>query len=108
MRDTLKIRKLNDDFRKNLSTGYVYVTNEFHALPEEVKIKAIRKISHFNSFGDEVDPDNEHDFGFVQVNGIDIMFQIDCLKITSNQICSNPNTANNSRRILSIMLTKEC
>ena len=65
-------------------------------------------LEQFNNFGDEIDPDNEHDFGFVSVDDIDIMFQIDCLQANSNQICSNPNTAEQSRRVLSIMLTKEC
>lgn len=108
MRDTLKIRELNDAFRKNLSTGHLYVTREFNVLPSKIKVEIIKAISQFNNFGDEIDPDNEHDFGFVSVDDIDIMFQIDCLQANSNQICSNPNTAEQSRRVLSIMLTKEC
>ncbi|MDR3208901.1 MAG: DUF3768 domain-containing protein [Rickettsiales bacterium] len=106
MRDVLKIRKLNDEFRRTLSDGQVFFTQGVRALSPRTQIAAIKKIMEFDDFGGN--PSDEHDFGFFNLSGRTILFQIDCLEAQSQRISANPDNSSKNRRILSVMLTDEC
>lgn len=58
----VRIRELNDSFRKTFAGGKMMMTASVAALPEMVKASALLKVAEFNNFTSENDPHGEHDF----------------------------------------------
>jgi hypothetical protein len=64
MTHTLKIRELNDAFRRLQSGGgKLLLTQGISALPQANKIAILGKVASFDDFSEDNDPYGEHDLG---------------------------------------------
>ena len=75
--NTQRIRELNDAFRTNLSGGRVMMTAGTDALDSDVKAMIIREVATFGDFNADNDPHGEHDFGAIEVAGLNVFWKID-------------------------------
>ena len=78
---TQEIRKLNDQFRRNLFTntahGVVNLTSGVAALAPADYMALLTEVSCFEDFNTENDPYGEHDFGAIDFKGTKYFFKID-------------------------------
>jgi hypothetical protein len=77
--DTLKIRDLNDQFRRTLDTsgGKRFMTRGIAALPFTDQAAILGKVMTFDAFTEDNDPHQEHDFGAFDHAGSRIFWKID-------------------------------
>lgn len=101
------IAELNDNFRKTFSGDFVVTSNGIVALGTKIKWEIIKKVKEFNDFDFRNDPHGEHDFGVVDVDGIQAFWKIDYydknLEFASDD-ASNPEI---TTRVLTILLPDE-
>jgi len=64
-------------------------------------------LAAFDEFDEDSDPHGEHDFGVVEIAGLEIMFKIDCYDETLNYLSSDPSNPNVTKRVMTIMLVEE-
>jgi hypothetical protein len=72
-----RIRALNDQLRRYLIGGHVYLSHGVKALGQTEIETLMRAIAEFDDFDDGNDPFGEHDFGAVEVEGQRYFFKID-------------------------------
>lgn len=106
-RDVLRIRILNDQFRKNPSLGKFVMTRGIAALPVEVQALLIKAVMEFDDFGPDNDPWGEHDFGVVEALGRRAFWKIDVYSKDMNFGSPDPGDARVSTRVLSLLLPEE-
>ena len=104
---TDRIRELNDAFRRSFAGGQVMLTSGIDALPQELKMKALKAVREFNSFDRDNDPHHEHDFGSVAVDDVRVFFKIDYYDPQMEYHSDNPADPACTRRVLTIMLAEE-
>ncbi len=107
MDKTAAIRALNDAFRTSLSGGRVLMTAGVDALPSDVKAMAIRKVATFDDFTPDNDPHGEHDFGGFDLAGRKFFWKIDYYDRALEFGSENPADAENTTRVLTLMLAEE-
>ena len=72
-----QIRELNDKFRKTFIGGQVLITNGIDSLEPTLKARVLQKVREFNDFDYKNDPYNEHDFGSLEVDNVQVFWKID-------------------------------
>ena len=107
MPNTTEIALQNDNFRKHLSQGTLVLTQGIRSNTPEDLEAIITKVRTFDSFDENNDPYNEHDFGAFDYKGKKIFWKIDYydrefLYLSSD--VSNPRVTN---RVLTIMYAEE-
>ena len=106
--NTARIRELNDQFRKTLQGGRVYMTAGVDALDSDVKAMALRKVATFVDFTKDNDPWNEHDFGSFEIAGHTLFFKIDYYDKADPDLGSDdPSDEAATERTLTVMLADE-
>jgi len=75
--NTVRIRALNDDLRRNLSGGSAVMTPGVAALDRNFVERVVRAIATFDDFQSRERPAWEHDFGMFNVEGHQLFFKID-------------------------------
>ena len=70
---------LNDEARKYLTDGQVFVTRGIAALPPEDQSAILERVRTYDDFAPANDPYREHDFGAFEHNGVTIFWKIDAL-----------------------------
>ena len=103
----LKIQKLNDSFRTNLSGGKVMITKGLSLLPPDDVNNIVRQVQNFNSFNKSNDPYGEHDFGAFDFKGNRIFWKIDYYDTEYLFYSINPANEECTNRVLTIMLADE-
>ena len=114
MTRTLKIRELNDAFRRLQSGGgKLLLTQGIGAPPQADQIAILGKVANFDDFSEDNDPHGEHDFGAFEHAGDRIFWKIDYYGLTlarlrlRRSVRSRANDAGSdghvSRRILAAM-----
>ncbi len=73
----LRIRQLNDEFRRTFVGGQIVITQGVMDLPLAFRLGALAAIRSFDAFEPSNDPYGLHDFGVVEVGGQTIWFKID-------------------------------
>ena len=68
-RNTEKIRKLNDAFRRSFIGGRVLMTPGVSALGYEDQAGLLQLVRCFKDFTEDNDPYGEHDFGVIEFRG---------------------------------------
>jgi hypothetical protein len=101
------IRRLNDDFRRNLSSGIAVITPAVALLGREAVQHICRTIEVYEDFSRECDPHGEHDFGRFVADGHTIFFKIDYYDRELNAASPDPADPNVTRRVLTIMAAGE-
>lgn len=71
------IAKKNDLFRKTFIGGKVMLTEGVRALPDNEQSELLETVQKFVVFNEDNDPHNEHDFGKIQMNGVNFAYKID-------------------------------
>jgi hypothetical protein len=101
------IRRLNDDFRRNLGSGIAVITPAVAALGKEAVQRICKTIEFYDDFCRECDPHQEHDFGRFEVDGHIIFFKIDYYDLRLNAASPDPADPSVTRRVLTIMAAGE-
>ena len=106
-RDTDRVRALNDQLRKNLTSGNAFMTPGVAALGTDAVARLLLAIATFDDFCIANDPHGEHDFGIFEFEGTSILFKIDYYD--ANLEFSSPDPANPAitKRVITLMLAEE-
>ena len=106
--DTLKIRELNDRFRRTLGTsGKRLMTAGVAALPFADQAAIVGKVMNFEDFTEDNDPHGEHDFGAFDFKHERIFWKIDYYDSACKYGSPNPADPAQTTRVLTIMLADE-
>ena len=101
---TLKIRFLNDQFRRTFQEGKVLITQGVASLPLSQQITLMNLVRTFDDFGEDNDPYGEHDFGKIDFNGESYFWKID---YDYQSLSPDPTDETITTRILTIMNASE-
>jgi hypothetical protein len=104
---TQTIRRLNDNFRRNLNTGIAVITPAVAALGKEAVERICKTIETFDDFSHENDPHEEHDFGRFEANGHVIFFKIDYYDKSLNAHSPDPSDPTVTERVVTVMMAGE-
>jgi hypothetical protein len=102
-----RIRALNDDLRRHLYNGGVFLTPGIAALGEEAIARLANAIASFDDFCTANDPHGEHDFGAFDFDGIPVMFKIDYYDKDRNFHSPDPADPMVTERVITLMLADE-
>ncbi|MBR1840630.1 MAG: DUF3768 domain-containing protein, partial [Alphaproteobacteria bacterium] len=70
-----KIRELNDLLRTTFSGGDLVITAGIDGLGLVMKAMIFEAVRNFKDFNSDNDPNNEHDFGSLKVDGVQIFWK---------------------------------
>ena len=107
MPNTNEIALQNDNFRKHLSQGTLVLTQGIRSNTPEDLEAIITKVRTFDSFDENNDPYNEHDFGSFDYNGEMIYFKIDYYDKNYQYLSEDPSNPNLTNRVMTVMLASE-
>lgn len=108
MSDTKRIRELNDRFRSTLSGGRIYMTAGVDALADNVKAIALQRVATFDTFTEDNDPYEEHDFGSFDIAGRKLFWKIEYFDKRDPDLgAEDPADEITTERVLTIMLAEE-
>jgi hypothetical protein len=99
-----RVRLLNDEARRFLTDGHVFVTRGIAALPIEDQAAIIERVRTYDDFAPDNDPYGEHDFGAFEHNGSRIFWKIDAYDRELRYGSPDPADPRVTRRVLTIML----
>lgn len=104
-----RIRLLNDTFRKRpgLGLGKVVLTRGVVTMPPGFARKALEAVQHFDAFDRANDPNGEHDFVSVEVDGHRVFGKIDYLDREMEYGSPDPANPDVTTRVLTVMLADE-
>lgn len=107
MSNISEIALQNDNFRKHLSQGTLVLTQGIRSnTPDDLK-EIITKVRTFDTFDENNDPYNEHDFGAFDFKGKKIFWKIDNYDrefLYLSPDVSNPRLTN---KVLTVMYAEE-
>jgi hypothetical protein len=104
---TERIRTLNDNLRRNFSTGQAVITIGVAALGSEAAARIIKTVEIFDDFCHANDPHQEHDFGSFEADGNTIFFKIDYYDKSLTQHSPDAADPTVTERVITIMLAEE-
>jgi hypothetical protein len=105
MTDTIKIRELNDSFRRKLRGGRVIFTAGIAGREDSNTI--LDRVRAFEKFDADNDPHCEHDFGAFDQGRDTIFWKIDYYDADLSHGSENPADPTVTTRVLTIMLAEE-
>lgn len=97
----------NDNFRKHLSQGTLVLTQGIRSNTKEDLEAIITKVRTFDTFDENNDPYNEHDFGAFDFKGKKIFWKIDNYDrefLYLSPDVSNPRLTN---KVMTVMYAEE-
>lgn len=104
---TDRIRLLNDQFRKTLQGGHVFMTPGIAALGEEAVGRLFRTIAVFDDFCEANDPHRERDFGAFDFDERRVFFKIDYYDQSLTAHSPDPTNPDLTQRVITVMLAEE-
>ena len=104
---SMRIRRLNDAFRKTLIGGTLVLTSGIVALGSEKQQRVIAAVQAFDAFDGDNDPWHEHDMGALDIDGERVFFKIDYYDLTKAMHSDDPADASVTERVMTIMLAWE-
>lgn len=102
-----RIRALNDQLRRNLTTGIAVITSGVAALGIAAVERIVKTIAVFDDFHHADDPHQEHDFGSFEAEGATIFFKIDYYDNSLSCHSPDPSDPSLTQRVITIMLAEE-
>jgi Protein of unknown function (DUF3768) len=99
-----KVRYLNDNFRL---AGQFMITVGISALSDSLKMQIVQKVRLFTDFTEGNDPHGEHDFGSFDIDGQTVNWKIDYYDPSMQSGSDKPWRADQTRRVLTVMLAEE-
>lgn len=104
---TARIRDLNDEARRYMTNGVLFVTPGIAALRPDEQADIIERVRRFEDFTPENDPHGEHDFGAFERRGRRIFWKVDCYDRTLEAGSPEPMNPVVTRRVITVMLAEE-
>jgi hypothetical protein len=101
------IRDLNDAFRTTLRGGRVVVTRGIMNGGLSFHREVISSVRGFGQFSEANDPNDEHDFGALEVRGKKTFFKINYYDRAVDYGSTDPASSTVTTRVLTIMLAEE-
>lgn len=103
------IRVYNDHFRQSFNNlyGKVLLTYGVQTLSHEEKNILIKMVREFDGFKEDNDPNEEHDFGAIEMGGVKYFFKINYYDSNYEFRSEYPETVGLTRRVLTIMMACE-
>ena len=102
-----KIRELNDSLRTTFGGGDLVITSGIDGLGLAMKAMIFEAVRNFKDFNSDNDPNNEHDFGSLKVNGVQIFWKIDYYDLNYEFCSEDPSNPATTKRVLTILLPEE-
>lgn len=104
---TSRIAALNDAFRTTFRGGRVTMTPGINALHKATLGRIICAVVAFDTWTLGNDPNQEHDFGAVAVDGRRVFWKIDYYDPSMEAGSEDPADPERTTRVLTIMLAEE-
>lgn len=101
------IRYFNDELRRNLTSGGVFMTIGVATLGPDLAERIFDAITLYDNFCEDSDPYGEHDFGSVKIEDHTVLFKIDYFSNDMTQGSPDPSDPSVTKRVLTIMLAEE-
>ena len=101
------IRRLNDNFRRTLVGGQMFMTAGVNELPLPTKARVLLAVQSFSNFTKDNDPHGEHDFGNFQIEGEKYFWKIDYYALDMAGGSQDPADPEKTTRVLTIMRADE-
>ena len=95
------IRHLNDELRRNLSSGGAFLTVGVAALGPDIAERILDAIMMYDDFCPDSAPWLQHDFGSVKIDDHKIFWRI------MTMASPDPSDSSVTKRVLTIMLDEE-
>jgi hypothetical protein len=107
LKNSDRIRLLNDTFRSTFVGGQVLMTAGVNALADEAKAAVLSKVRTFADFNGDNDPHGEHDFVSYEHDGVTYFGKIDYYAPDMQGGSENPSDPQKTTRVLTIMRADE-
>lgn len=111
MENTETIKRLNDNFRRNLFQAkphnHLMLTAQVSALSHDYLMELLTQVRDFEDFNESNDPYGEHDFGKINFRGENYFFKIDYYDENMEFHAEDPANENTTERVLTIMHVDE-
>jgi len=105
--DPIRIKRLNDQFRRSFVGGRIMTTIGVNELGVERVTYLLRKVRCFDAFDEGNDPHGEHDFGSFEDGGQKFFWKIDYYDLTLKYRSDDPGDPIKTIRVLTLMLSEE-
>jgi hypothetical protein len=106
--DTIvRIRLLNDRFRRSFAGGAIVVTPGVMELETNTKAQLLSKVRVFNEFNADNDPHGEHDCFVLEHEGQRYIVKIDYYAPDMEHGSEDPSNTEITRRVMTIMCSSE-
>ena len=105
--NTSRIAALNDQVRKTLRGGQVFVTQGVQALGPDAVGRILGLVRAFDRFDEDNDPHAEHDFGVIEDQREKVFWKIDYYDPTLSFGSADPADPAKTTRVLTILLASE-
>jgi hypothetical protein len=102
-----RIRDLNDEARRYLPDGRLFITQGIAALAAEEQAAILERVRTFDEFTWENDPYGEHDFGSFEHAGHSVFWKIDYYDRDEEHGSPDPSNPALTRRVLTVLLAGE-
>jgi hypothetical protein len=107
LKESDRIRLLNDNFRTTFIGGQVVMTQGVAEMPMDAKARIILAVQSFADFDAGNDPHGEHDFGRFELAGESYFFKVDYYSPDLNGGSEDPADPEKTTRVLTIMRAEE-
>jgi hypothetical protein len=104
---TLRIRELNDRFRRTGDGGRQLITSGIQQMGLVATLTIRQLVADYDAFCEDNDPYGEHDFGALTYHGDKIFWKIDYYDVTLTAGSPDPADPAVTTRVLTIMLASE-
>jgi hypothetical protein len=101
------IRTLNDQLRQQGIGGRIVITRGVQALGPDALQQIQQAVAAFDAFDANNDPNGEHDFGAVEVEGQTVFFKVDYFDADLQYHSPDPADPAVTCRVLTLMLADE-
>lgn len=103
----MRIRCLNDHFRRTMLGGKFVLTLGVRMLGAPAIAEIIRQVRTYDEFSVANDPYHEHDFGSLECEGQKVFWKIDTYDKNLEFHSPDPSDPFKTTRVLTIMLAEE-
>jgi hypothetical protein len=104
---TVRIRDLNDAFRRTFAGGKVVMSRSVADLPPMVTANVLVEVARYNRFTPDNDPYGEHDFGSFVFCGRTLFWKIEYYDPSMEAGSEDPANVNKTTRVLTVMLAED-
>ena len=105
--DKVRIRALNDRLRQTFVGGQVALTQGVRALSAVDLSTLFKLLQSFSDFSADNDPEEEHDFGALRLNGETYFFKIDYYDPSLEYASADPSDPARTARVLTLLRADE-